>query len=293
VIYKNSKNTFTILGVINITPNSFSDGGEFNHHDLFWEHFQKLYNEGLRHFDIGAESTAPFNAPISCDEEIKRFKSILLPHLEQLNALEVTLSIDTYRPEVMAFILSSGLKTKIWWNDVSGIIDDQTISLLREYPNLNLIYCHNNVPSREKTSFHMDFVRPDADIFEEIRNFVAHSGSLLKDFNDRAWFDPCFGFAKTYQQNWQLLESLPKFMDELSLKKILIGVSRKSFLRKRWQEIAGHEEDTPEELLKLSEFLQLKLILTWKSHWPDHGHIAFRIHDLAIARSAFDEKLTF
>lgn len=209
------------MGVMNVTPDSFSDGGDLTSLDLFSE---KLESFGtIDALDIGAESTAPKNKSISEEEEWERLK-IFLPMLRTLNS---ALSIDSYKPETVFKVVrwwkDNKLHFPLIWNDVSGKFDEAANEFLKAYPSFRYVFCHNLAPSRELTSKHMDFVSEELNLRDY---FLPHK-------KENVIFDPCLGFSKTYEQNWWILENFGELQRDIDWNHWLIGFSRKSFLQKK------------------------------------------------------------
>jgi len=213
------------LGVINLTPNSFSDGGEISSSS---ELLKKLKSStAIDFFDFGAESTAPMNQAINEDQEWSRFK----PFLDLLKTLNHPLSFDTYHVETIER-LSYEFKDfsyPIIWNDVSGKWSSEVDRFLAQSVRHFYVYSHNLAPSRDLTGSHMKFLssKNGDDFIQEMSDF------FLSKKHDRVFFDPCFGFSKSYEQNWSLFDSFAKLLDLVEHNNWMIGISRKSFLRKK------------------------------------------------------------
>lgn len=216
------------MGVMNITPNSFSDGGEL---DSLLKIKDRLKSFGAIHaLDIGAESTAPKNEPITHQEEWQRWQ-LVLPHLI---SFKTTISADTYHPETIHELVKFWKDNKVIydliWNDVSGKFDGSVRDFLKEGRRFHYVLCHNRAPKRELAGKHMDFVGKDhGRIEEEFRDFF----NPHKD--QRVIFDPCLGFSKTYDENWHILDHFEKFQKQSKHDRWLLGFSRKSFLKKKFQ----------------------------------------------------------
>ena len=191
-----------IMGILNITPDSFSDGGFFYTAENAISHAKKLVADGADIIDVGAESTRPNFTPISADEEISRLEKIL-PAIKNLG---VPISIDTYKPEVAEFALKNGA-TII--NDISGKMFD-----VAEKFNAPIIAMHN-----QKIS--------DGDIISDIKNFFRQ---IYRD-DIQIIFDVGIGFGKTQEENLTILKNLRefKFIDGKEIP-LLLGVSRKSVI---------------------------------------------------------------
>jgi dihydropteroate synthase len=210
------------MGVMNITPDSFSDGGEF-----FLSDFQAMLKQfgHLDALDIGAESTAPMNVAISHEQEWER----LQPILSQVENLNCTLSLDTYHPETI-FKLARNWKGPLIWNDVSGKFDESVREFLEMSEKFHYVFCHNLAASRELSIKHMDYLsnNEDEDFIEELAAF------FNPHIHPRVIFDPCLGFSKSYEQNWYVLNHFSELQKRISHDRWLIGFSRKSFLRRKY-----------------------------------------------------------
>jgi len=229
--------TIKSMGVINITPNSFSDGNLYNSAKSFQEKFYKL-SDWSDIIDIGAESTAPKNDEVSAIEEWRRFESILTPYLSYHHPFK-SLSIDTYKPEVFYevyhLVKSYWPQTKIIFNDVSGIIDSDLLSLFNDKKlKFDYVLCHNRVKDRADVQNHMKRVSRDSNenLLIELIMFFNNSLERLSKTKRKIIVDPCFGFAKTRSQNHYLLKNINKLISSLNKNTpFLYGISRKSFLR--------------------------------------------------------------
>ena len=262
------------MGVINITPDSFSDGGKHLEQDSL-NHLNKSAFDIL---DIGAESTAPFNEPITEEEEWRRFEQFFFDRIS-LKAISSSLSFDTYRFETFLKCYEKARKNftgKIYFNDISGKLEKEYLSEFKKLKNVAWVYSHNLCPVREKSSFHMDYCSEgnDEDFLTAFNNYFTNAKTLLSDID--FCFDPCFGFSKTRQQNQLLIKNAERWLT----KDIpwLIGLSRKSFLR--FPE--GPIGDDQERLLS-AELIHFHLLVNLSQY---SQNIIFRIHNSTI-RSSF------
>lgn len=185
-----------IMGILNITPDSFSDGGFFYSAENAISHAKKMVEDGADIIDIGAESTRPNFTPISADEEISRLEKIL-PAIKNLG---VPISIDTYKPEVAEFAINNGAAII---NDISGKMFD----VAKKF-NVPIIAMHNR--------------KVDGDIISDIKKFFTEN---LRD-DLQIIFDVGIGFNKTQEENLTILKSLNEFRNFPTL----LGVSRKSVI---------------------------------------------------------------
>jgi dihydropteroate synthase len=226
------------MGVINITPNSFSDGNQHNSLESFSKRFNELL-DWADIIDIGAESSAPMNQSISKDEELKRYQDVFFPFLEKTADPQSQISIDTYKVEVFKEVAHQlnqfWPKTKIIFNDVSGKLDSELLDLLNNFKiPFTYIYSHNLCKSRKDCLKHMDHVTKLHD-FEFVKGVVEYfiAGiDKIKETDRPFMIDPCFGFSKTREQNHTLLKYFKTFLLQLPYSlPCVYGISKKSFLR--------------------------------------------------------------
>lgn len=213
---------------MNITPNSFSDGGELVHPADILERFRSFGK--IHALDIGAESTAPNNEPITHAEEWQRWQTIL----PILSNFKCTISADTFRPETIFYLVKLWKDQKIpqdfYWNDVSGKFDFAVKDFLKEGERFHYVYCHNRAPNRELSGKHMEYVsKEDGRLEEELKDYF---GPFK---HKKVIFDPCLGFSKTFEENWYILNHFDKFQRAIKHERWLLGFSRKSFLKKKYQ----------------------------------------------------------
>ena len=280
---------FKSMGVMNITPNSFSDGGGHLSPQAMQKTIGRFQNLDVHYLDIGAESTAPMNDPISFQEEWLRLQSCLNV-LSEIKWQGV-ISLDSYRPKT-AHSFFKELKilgyneNQFLWNDVSGKYDDEVLGFLDEYKEARYVFCHNLCPSREDASHHMDHVNEDQSLEEFFKELIAFFKGVQAQ--DRVVFDPCFGFSKTYEQNLYLLEHFPRLVREFSGHSWVYGISKKSFLRRWWSERI--EEGNRPFLLEKSEFLHSYWLGRLMSDLRSQGQpessqeVIFRVHDPSLIR---------
>lgn len=281
----------SIMGVMNITPDSFSDGGLFletSHIKLQLENFKKL---GVHYLDIGAESTAPMNDAVSADVEWQRLEKVL-PILKE-DSWAGAISLDTYKPQIATSFFKELLKhgykdSQFVWNDVSGDWSVEVENFLNDFSGASYVYCHNEAPKREEASSHMEYTKElsGEDIFQRVVEFFKEAN--LSQYGERVVLDPCFGFSKTYDQNWYLIRNFGELMGEFHQHRFVFGVSRKSFLRKWWQLNVNSFEENKENLLQKSEILHASLVRDlYRSLATDKLKKAiFRVHNPEIVRFA-------
>jgi dihydropteroate synthase len=206
-----------LMGIVNVTPDSFSDGGQYLSTERAIEHGLKLKAEGAHILDIGGESTRPGSAPVSVEEELTR----VIPVLEGLRGADVALSVDTMKPEVMTAALAAGADMI---NDVHGF---EALGALQAVSGsrcgLCLMHMRGMPKNMQVEPVYTDAVTEVAGYLRQ-RLIVAQAAGI--DLG-RVLIDPGFGFGKTLAHNLALFKNLSTLTD---MAPVLAGVSRKSFL---------------------------------------------------------------
>jgi len=241
------------MGVVNITPDSFSDGGRFLDPDAAVSHARRLVEEGADILDIGGESTRPGAAPVSEDEELRR----IVPVLEQLPDLCV--SVDTRRPAVMKAALAAGASMI---NDVDALAAPGALEAVARNPCGVCLMHKKGEPATMQRDPHYDDVVGEVKRFLNQRIDAATAAGIAAE---RIVVDPGFGFGKTADHNLALLRKL----SELSEFPILVGLSRKSTLGK----ITGRAVDE-----RLAGSLAMALLAL------QGGATILRVHDVKETR---------
>lgn len=272
-----------MLGVINITPNSFSDGNYYSDLKTLQSTLINFKSIPGLAFDFGFESTAPMNISVSAAKERERFDTFF-HNIKDIDLSGHWISFDTYKIENYLYFeeqFKSRYKNLGFiFNDVSGVIDSELISLLKERrlkENFFYIYCSSHIPSRDHVLDHMKFIK-EGDIVEMCFETFNKGHEIFKEIGilEKIIFDPCFGFSKTYEQNWDLINRFDELVHKLKEQNIrvpwLIGVSRKSFLRKS----LPHSIDPFND----SEILHEQIIRDILS--KKVGHCLFRVHNPSI-----------
>jgi dihydropteroate synthase len=209
-----------IMGVLNVTPDSFSDGSKFYNEEHAIEHALQMERSGADLIDIGAESTRPGSEGTPAEEEWRR----LFPVLSGLRRLlKIPISIDTQKAEVAETALDAGAEII---NDISGLKNDPRIAEVAARHRVPLILMHMRGEPRtmQKGVFAREVMK---DVLQGLRRSVA---SALKAgvAKSRIILDPGIGFGKSYSQNYELLQKLPE-LAKLGFP-LLLGTSRKGFL---------------------------------------------------------------
>lgn len=211
-----------IMGILNATPDSFSDGGNYNEVEAAVRHAKEMVMNGAHIIDIGGESTRPGFAKVSEEEELQR----VVPIIQSISqAVNVPISIDTYKAEVAKQAIEAGAHII---NDVWGAKAEPEIAKVAADYNVPIILMHN----RENTNYRNLMADLIADLYESI-TIAKRAG--VRDEN--IILDPGIGFAKTFEQNLEVMRNLEQL--KVLGYPLLLGTSRKSFI--------GHALDLPVE----------------------------------------------
>jgi dihydropteroate synthase len=247
-----------IMGIVNVTPDSFSDGGLFLNPDRAIEHGRRLLDEGADLLDVGGESTRPGARGVSATEELARVQ----PVLEGLDGAPI--SIDTSKVAVAEAALEAGARIV---NDVTALRSEPELAGLCAERDCGLVLMHMQGTPRtmQRDPTYEDVVDDVKTFLSERIGFATSQGVAP----ERIWIDPGIGFGKTVEHNLELLRRLRK-LGELG-RPIVIGTSRKSFLGK----LTGREMEERVGATIASNVLALV-----------EGASVFRVHDVAAHRQA-------
>jgi dihydropteroate synthase len=208
-----------VMGILNVTPDSFSDGGQHNSYDAAVAHALQMCAEGAAIIDVGGESTRPGAEAVSLNEELDR----VIPVIEKLvQEVDVPISIDTFKPEVMREAVAAGAGLI---NDVNAL---RAEGALETVASLNAAVCLMHMQGTPRTMQKQpvyDNVTSDVKNFLHDRVVACEQAGISRG---KIILDPGFGFGKTLEHNLQLMRELSTFMDEDM--PVLVGVSRKSML---------------------------------------------------------------
>lgn len=207
-----------VMGIVNVTPDSFSDGGKHGSADAALAHALKLIEDGADILDIGGESTRPGAAVVGEQEELDR----VMPVLQGLRGIPVPISIDTWKPAVMKEAVAAGASMI---NDVNALQADGALAVAAASSAAVCLMHKQGVPAtmQQQPSY--------GDVVGEVKEFLGRRIEAVERAGiarDRIVIDPGFGFGKTLEHNLALLRSLPEFV-ELGVP-VLAGMSRKSML---------------------------------------------------------------
>ncbi len=208
-----------VMGIVNVTPDSFSDGGKFFAVDQALQQARKLVADGAAIIDIGGESTRPGSTPVDVEEEIRR----VVPAIEAISAeLDVPISIDTLKAEVMRVAVKAGAGLI---NDVNALRGDGALQAAAEL-NVPVCLMHmQGTPQTMQKEPHYDNVVQEVKDFLQERIAACEAAGIT---HSNLILDPGFGFGKKARHNLRLMKHLSDFM-EMDLP-VLVGVSRKSII---------------------------------------------------------------
>jgi dihydropteroate synthase len=214
-----SANRPLVMGILNVTPDSFSDGGEFATLDYAINHAEQMIRDGVDIIDVGGESSRPGAPAVTLDEELRR----VLPVLFALRDSGKAISVDTYKPEVMREAILAGADMI---NDINGFRAPGAIEAVRDSDCALCIMHMLNDPTTMQDQPEYN------DVVQEVTGFLHERIAALTAVGidrDRIWIDPGLGFGKTVAHNYALLKAGRRLVDELKAP-LLVGLSRKSMI---------------------------------------------------------------
>lgn len=258
--YQLNLNRPHVMGIVNVTPDSFSDGGNFNATDLAVEHALQMIEDGADILDIGGESTRPGAIPVSLDEELRR----IIPVIEALSKVStVPISIDTYKPAVMRQAIAAGADIV---NDIRALQEVSALDIVaKSHVGVCLMHMQGNPQTMQQAPNYVDVV-------VEVKQFLAARLNVALSYGidkSRILLDPGFGFGKTRAHNISLIKHLNQLAD--IGQPLLVGLSRKAVLGA----IAGGDEQQ-----KLHAGIAASVISAMK------GASILRVHDVSATVDA-------
>ena len=246
------------MAILNITPDSFSDGGKFSTVEKALEQAGKFIREGATILDVGGESTRPNADKVAIDEELRRVVSVIEKISEQF---DIPISIDTSKSEVAEKAVEAGAEII---NDISGLRFDKKIAEVAAKYKTGLILMHSR---GEFETMHKQ--KAVENVLREVADDLHQSIEKANEYgveNKRIAVDVGIGFSKTFEQNLELIAKLDKLCKEFKSFPMLIGTSRKSFIGKILN-------DAPTEN-RLNGTLATNVIAAW------NGANIVRVHDV-------------
>ena len=254
-----------IMAILNLTPDSFSDGGKFNEEKAALKQAEKMVKEGAEIIDIGPQSTRPNAQFLSAPEEISRIGNMI--SLIKKEFLETLISLDTFYAETVKFGFNEGLDII---NDISGGMFDEKMFETAGETGLPYILMHVN-PTYQ--TMHEKIIEDN--IILNINQYFSEKILRLKKFGVKdIILDPGFGFGKTVEQQFQMIDELQHI--GFGKYPLLVGISRKSFIYKP----LGKQ---PLEINEETQKLHFQML--------EKGAKILRVHDVAQAKKTVDEFL--
>ena len=256
-----SEKPYLIMGILNVTPDSFSDGGQFLKVENAFTHSVKMIEEGADIIDIGGESTKPFADPVSTDEELSR----VIPVIEKIRSeYDILISIDTTKSKVAEEAITAGANII---NDVSAMeIDENMLQVAKNY-NSPIVMMHmKGIPKNMQNNPTYDHLITEIKDYLSSRVKCAINAGIDKK---NIIIDPGIGFGKSVEHNFEIIKNLDSFV-ELGFP-VLLGASRKSFI--------GLTLDV-EEKDRLEGSIAANVIGLQK------GAKIFRVHDVLAAKKS-------
>ena len=256
-------NTPKIMGILNLTPDSFSDGGKFNNEKSALLHAEKLLKDGADFIDIGAQSTRPNAEYLSAEEEIRRIGNVI--SLIKKEFPEALISIDTFYADVVKFGYDEGMDVV---NDISGGYFDENLLPTVAETGLPYILMHSNTSyatMHEKIHYE--------DITMSVNYYFSEKINQLQKLGIHdIILDPGFGFGKTIEDQYKMIDEI----EHIGFEKfpLLIGISRKSFIYKPFGKL-------PTEINEETQNLHRKVL--------EKGAKILRVHDVAETKNLLGE----
>ncbi len=263
---KQKSNPPLIMGILNITPDSFSDGGKYNHPDLALQHALRMIEQGANIIDIGGESTRPGADIVSEQLQLQRVLPVVRLLRENIPQ-HILISIDTTNVNVAKAAIEAGAN---WINDVSAAEDSPDMLALAAKKQCTIVLMH-----RQGVSATMQDNPQYNNVSKEVANYLQKRAQIARDTGILAKniiLDPGIGFGKTFEHNISLMANLPSLV-ALGYK-ILLGTSRKRFLSEICQ-----QPSSPKLAAATSATTTLGIIA---------GVSIFRVHDVLENRQAVD-----
>ena len=251
-----------VMGILNVTPDSFSDGGRFQSLEFAVSRAEEMISEGVDLIDIGGESTRPGSPPVALEEELRR----VIPAVYALRDLGKPLSVDTYKPEVMREAILAGADMI---NDINAFRAPGALAAVADSD------CGLCVMHMQRSPETMQQNPEYADVVEEVIRFLRERIDAMEAAGierKRICVDPGFGFGKTVEHNFALLRNIGKMQQELGLP-VLAGLSRKSMI--------GAVTGKPLEQRMAGSLAGALAALA-------HGARIVRVHDVAETVDAFN-----
>ncbi len=252
-----------IMGILNVTPDSFSDGGQFVSLDAAFAHAEQMISEGADIIDVGGESTRPGGEPVTVEEEIKR----VVPVIEALaQRTDIPISVDTTKSEVARVALDAGAAIV---NDISALRFDFYVADAVARAGAGLVLMHSR-----GTPATMHRLPPVADVMHEVTHSLRASINMAERRGvkrESIVIDPGIGFGKSQDQNLELLAKLDQLIAVFPDYPLLIGTSRKSFIGRLLADETGTPAPAEDRLYGTLATITTAVL---------HGAHIIRVHDV-------------
>ena len=255
-----------IMGILNVTPDSFSDGGQFFTVDSAVVHAEQMIAEGADIIDVGGESTRPGGEPVSIEDEIKRVVPVIAALTKRV---DTPISVDTTKSEVARAALDAGAAIV---NDISALRFDFYVADAVARAGAGLVLMHSR-----GTPATMHRLPPVADIMEEVTHSLRASINMAERRGvkrESIVIDPGIGFGKSQEQNLELIAKLARLIAAFPDYPLLIGTSRKSFIGRLLAEENGTPAPAEDRLHGTMATITAAIL---------HGAHIVRVHDVKAA----------
>lgn len=248
-----------VMGIVNVTPDSFSDGGQHADLSAALNHCERLLRDGAHMLDIGGESTRPGASPVSLEEELTR----VVPLVREAVKLGVPVSVDTFKPSVMQAVLDLGADVI---NDIRALGQPGALEVVSGHPSCGLCLMHMH-----RDPLTMQVLPMQGDVVPSVRAFLSLAAARARSagvVRERIVLDPGIGFGKTVAQNFSLLARQAELLAEGY--PLLVGWSRKSSLGA----VTASQGVAPEAASRLPASVAAAVLAV------DRGAAVVRVHDV-------------
>jgi len=252
-----------VMGILNVTPDSFSDGAQFFSPDKAIAHAEQMIAEGADIIDVGGESTRPGGEPVTVDEEIQRVVPVIVELAKRTNT---AISVDTTKSEVARAALDAGAAIV---NDISALRFDFYVADVAARAGAGLVLMHSR-----GTPATLHRLPPVADILKEVTRSLRASVNMAERrgvSRESIVIDPGIGFGKSQEQNLELIAKLDQLIKAFSDLPVLVGTSRKSFIGRILSDAEGTPAPADERLYGTIASTTAAVI---------HGAHIVRVHDV-------------
>lgn len=236
------KNPFLIMGVLNITPDSFSDGGKFIAPEKAIDQAYRLYEDGADIIDLGAESSRPGSQEVPMKEEWQRLEPVL--KALQQSDIKAELSVDSKKPDILLRSINYNVT---YLNNIDGLVKDSYLTEIAKHKNVKYIAMHMHKTPETMQREPLKASEAISEVFQFM--YRSHQRMIDAGFSpERIWLDPGIGFGKTDAANIQLLAKTHELAQKFNL---TLGVSRKSWIGRTLSIKNPIDRDPPSKMMEL------------------------------------------